>query len=85
MFRLELRQPQGRLTAAQGSAEGIVGHAVGKGGTAHRPKGAALEPVEPKMMAEGLNDWEWQVGPESHEWIAADQSATTEPDVDGLG
>ncbi len=31
MFRvLELREPQGDLTAAQESAEGIVGHAVGK-------------------------------------------------------
>jgi len=27
---LELREPQGDLTAAQESAEGIVGHAVGK-------------------------------------------------------
>ena len=31
MFRdLELRKPQGDLTAAQKSAEGIVGHAVGE-------------------------------------------------------
>ncbi len=31
MFRvLELRKPKGDLTAAQESAEGIVGHAVGK-------------------------------------------------------
>ena len=27
---LELREPQGDLTAAQESAEGIIGHAVGK-------------------------------------------------------
>jgi hypothetical protein len=27
---LELREPQGDLTGAQESAEGIVGHAVGK-------------------------------------------------------
>jgi hypothetical protein len=30
VFRSELRQPQGGLTAVQESAEGIVGHAVGK-------------------------------------------------------
>ena len=31
MFRvLELRKPKGDLSAAQGSAEGIVGHALGK-------------------------------------------------------
>jgi hypothetical protein len=30
VFQLELRKPQGDLTAAQESAEGIVDHAVGK-------------------------------------------------------
>ena len=30
MFQLELRKPRGDLTAAQESAEGIVGRAVGE-------------------------------------------------------
>ena len=39
-----LRWPQGRLTAAQKSAEGILGHDVGKASEALRmPKGGAMD------------------------------------------
>src|SRR4029450_841438 len=60
---LELREPQGALTRAQESADGIVGHAVG---TASE----ALQEAEPRIGRagnDGPNDWKWQEGPATHE------------------
>ncbi len=54
-----LRKPQGDLTAAQESAEGIVGHGVGKANEALQAERWSNGQAEPGTMAEGPNDWEW--------------------------
>jgi hypothetical protein len=52
-----LRAPRGGLIAEQKSADGIVGHAVGKASEALRhPKGGANGYAEPGTMAEGPNE-----------------------------
>ncbi len=55
----ELRKPQGDPSAAQESAEGIVGHAVGKASEALQAERRSNGYAEPGTMAEGPNDWEW--------------------------
>jgi len=65
---------------AQESAEGIVGQAVGKASEALQSRKAEQQMAEPETMAEGPNDWEWQVGLATHEWKAAEDPVRT-----GLG
>ena len=36
-------------------------------------------------MTEGLNDWEWQVGLATHEWIAAEYPVLTGLGTEGPG
>ena len=54
----ELREPQGDLTAAQESAEGIVGRAVGKASEVLRAERRSNREAEPETTDEGPNDWE---------------------------
>lgn len=75
----ELRAPQGDLTAAQESADGIVGHAVGKaiealqGRKAEQRIGrAGNDGRRPERLGE-------QVGLATHEWKAAEDPVLTGP------
>ena len=80
MFRVsELGEPRGDPIAAQKSADGIVGQAVGEASEALQSRKAEQQ-IEPETMAEGPNDWEWQVGLATHEWKAAADPVRT-----GLG
>ena len=85
MFQLELRKPRGDLTAVQESAEGIVVHAVGEAIEALQAERWSNGSAEPETMVEGPNDWERQVGPESHERYAAENSAPADPAVERAG
>ena len=78
---MELREPQGDLIRAQESADGIVGHAVGKASE-------ALQEAEPRIGQagnDGLNDWKWQEGLATHEWNAAEHPVLTGLGTEGPG
>ena len=64
----------------QKSAEGILGQAVGEASEALQRRKAEQQIGKPETMAEGPNDWEWQVGLATHEWNAA-----ADPVLTGLG
>ena len=68
-----LRLSKGGLTAEQKSAEGIVGHDVGKASEALRmPKGGAMDRPSRERWTEGPNEKEWPVGHESQGRQAAE-------------
>ena len=75
-----LRRPRGRLTARQKSAEGVVGQAVGKASEALQCRKAEQQIGRAGTVAEGPNEWEWQVGLATHDANAAD-----DPVLTGLG
>ncbi len=75
MFREELRKPQGALIAAQKSADGIVGHAVGEASEALQGRKAEQQIGGAETMTEGLNDRERQVGLVSHGWNAVENKS----------
>jgi hypothetical protein len=50
-----------------------------------RPKGGATDRPEPETMAEGLNEWERQVGLPSYERIAAEYAAQADPEGERAG
>src|SRR5947208_5692562 len=73
-----LRLSKGSLTAGEKSAEGILGHDVGKASEALRkPKGGAMD--RPETGTEGPNEKERPVGHESQGRRAAEY-----PDATGL-
>ena len=80
MSRERLRRPRGNLTARQKSAEGVVGHVVGKAIEALQSRKAEQQIGQAGNDGEGPNDWKWQVGLTSHEWKAAEN-----PGLTGLG
>lgn len=85
MFRQELRKPQGALIAVQKSADGIIGQAVGKAIEALQGRKAEQRIGRAETMTEGPNDRERQVGLSSREWIAAENAAQADPEVDRAG
>lgn len=62
----ELRTPRGDLTAAQESADGIVGNAVGEASEALQGRKAEQRIGRAETMAEGPNDRERRVSLATH-------------------
>ena len=67
-----LRPSGGGLTAAQKSADGVVGPDVGEAREALQGRKAEQQIGRAETKTEGPNDREWQVGLATHEWKAAE-------------
>ena len=81
VFRVsELGKPRGDPTAAQKSADGIVGQAVGKASEALQSRKAEQQIGRAGNDGRRPERWEWQVGLVTHEWNAAEDPVFT-----GLG
>ena len=85
MFRKELRKPQGALIAAQKSADGIVGPAVGEANEALQSRKAEQQIGLAETMTEGLNDRERQVGLVCHGWKAVENTKPVTASDLGIG
>src|SRR5258708_237558 len=74
-----LRRPRGRLTAGQKSAEGGLGHAVGKASEALQGRKAEQQIGRAGNEGRRPERLEWQVGLATHEWKAAASPVLTGP------